>query len=267
MSVRSLLIAVAVLAAIFAFGTTGHAQEAGGGPGCPAGVPTDFGYGDALPGPLAIPDNALGGVSDCFTVSGTGTISDLDVAVNITHTWVGDLTVRLTHVDTGRSVILLDRPGGQGEEIGCNGDNVRATFTDESGDPAEDQCNASPPAVYGFLSPTQVLSAFDGDSIGGTWSINVSDNEGGDTGMLDSWTILPSYEPLGGNGDVNCSGDADAIDATLILQIAAGFNFPLPCAKSGDVNANFQLDAIDATLVLQYAAGLLPFLPPGPPIL
>jgi hypothetical protein len=259
------ILILTVLAGFLSFAAPSRAQETAGGPGCPPADSTDFGYSDALPGPLGIPDESF--AADCFDVFDTRTISDLDVAINITHTWVGDLKVVIRHEVTSTTVTLLDLPGVPASANGCSGDNVRATFTDESSDPAETQCNAAPPAVYGFLLPAQALSAFDGESISGAWAIEVFDAAGGDTGTLDSWTILPTYEVLGGNGDVNCSGDADAVDATLILQIAAGFNFTLQCAEEGDVNGNLQLDAIDATLVLQYAAGLIPFLPLPPPIL
>jgi subtilisin-like proprotein convertase family protein len=40
-----------------------------------------------------------------LVVSATNTISDLDVSVDISHTFIGDLVVTLTHIDTGTSVI------------------------------------------------------------------------------------------------------------------------------------------------------------------
>jgi subtilisin-like proprotein convertase family protein len=256
--------ALVAIAGVISLSATASAQPGTAGIICPPGVPIDLGQGyrDALVVPLAIPDHSEGGVDDCISIplAETQTITDLDVSLNITHTWVGDLVVSLTHVDTGTRVVLLDQPG-------CGSDNVRATFTDEAAEPAEDQCNEAPPAIYGFLQPSEALSAFDGELIGGTWRITVSDLAPNDTGMLDSWSLLPTYGPVSGNGDVNCSGSTDSIDAALILQMDAGFTFVLQCVEEGDVNGSGGMNAIDAALVLQYDAGILPIWPLPPPLL
>ena len=49
---------------------------------------------------LAIPDADAAGVSDTITLADSGTITDLDVSIDTTHTWVGDLTFSLEK-DTG----------------------------------------------------------------------------------------------------------------------------------------------------------------------
>jgi hypothetical protein len=54
----------------------------------------------------------------------------------------------------------------------------------------------------------------------------------------------------------------NAIDAALILQLAAGLIGSVPCQENGDVNGDGNVSAIDAALVLQFAAGLLGSLPP-----
>jgi plastocyanin len=63
-------------------------------------------------------------------------------------------------------------------------------------------------------------------------------------------------------GDVNCDGDANAIDAALLLQFGAGILDDLECLQNADVNGDGRVDAIDAALVLQFVAGLLDTLPP-----
>lgn len=67
------------------------------------------------------------------------------------------------------------------------------------------------------------------------------------------------------NGDVNCNGPANAIDAALVLQYGAGLLPSLSCPDAADVNGNERIDSRDAALILQFTAGLLNQLPPEEP--
>ena len=87
---------------------------------------------------LAIPDAnedntppEPGLVTDTITIAETGIITDLNVSILASHTWVGDLSFTLSHVDTGSSVTLIDRPGVP-PEFGCSGNNIAATLDDEA---------------------------------------------------------------------------------------------------------------------------------------
>ena len=139
---------------------------------------------------IAIPDNNASGVTDTLTVSDSGAITDLDVIVRITHTYVGDLVVTLTHVDTGTSVILIDRPGRPGSTWGCRKNNIDATLDDDAFDPVEDECGSNNCAICGTFSPNNPLSAFNGEDVGGTWQLQVSDFANGDTGVLTEWCVV-----------------------------------------------------------------------------
>lgn len=144
---------------------------------------------------LAIPDSNTTGVSDSITFSPSGNLTDLDVSIDTTHTWVGDLRFTLTHNDSGTSVVLYDRPGVPGSSFGCSGDNIDATINDEGVDGnVETMCGNNPATsgdvVGGDPPNTSLLSAFDGEAFGGTWTLTVTDNAGGDVGTLNEWCLI-----------------------------------------------------------------------------
>jgi len=67
------------------------------------------------------------------------------------------------------------------------------------------------------------------------------------------------------NGDANCGGAADSIDAAIVLQFGAGLLDELACPDAADVNGDSLIDSRDAALILQLGAGLLDRLPPEQP--
>ncbi len=102
---------------------------------------------------VAIADNAT--VNSPITVSGRSGngLASTAVAVNIVHTYKGDLKVDLVAPD-GSVYVLHNRSGG-------SADNINATYT----------VNLS----------SEVLN--------GTWNLRVRDNAGGDTGYINSWSV------------------------------------------------------------------------------
>lgn len=133
----------------------------------------------------AIPDNNVNGVTDTIASALTGTVADLDLWVQITHTRVSDLQVQLTS-PAGTTVLLVDRPGLPG--AGCNGDNVDAVLDDEATQPAETQC-LNLPALSGYLVPNNPLSSFDGQNASGNWTLRVSDQAKKENGTLQRWCL------------------------------------------------------------------------------
>ena len=100
-----------------------------------------------------IPDNAT--VESPITVSGRSgnAPTNAQVAVNIVHTYIGDLKVDLVAPD-GSVYILSNRAGG-------SADNINTTYT----------VNLS------------------SEALNGTWKLRVNDNAGGDTGYINSWSV------------------------------------------------------------------------------
>jgi subtilisin-like proprotein convertase family protein len=138
-------------------------------------------------GSFAIVDN--GSTSNAITVSDARSIQDLNVSLNVAHTYVGDLIFTLVH--NGATVALIDRPGVPGSTYGCSGDNIVATLDDEASQPVESQCASGTPTINGAFRPNALLSGFDGLAIDGTWTLNVTDAASGDTGTVNQWCLIP----------------------------------------------------------------------------
>lgn len=139
--------------------------------------------------PKSIPDNNATGVNSNLVISGAaGTITDLDVVnLNATHTYVGDLIFTLRHVDSGKVVTFIDRPGVPASTYGCSADNYSGMVLDDSATTAVETTCTTP--MSGTRKPNNLLSLFNGDSPNGTWTLNVSDRAAADTGSLTGWGI------------------------------------------------------------------------------
>ena len=67
--------------------------------------------------PKAIPDNNPTGVTSNLTVTGGGTLADIEVKIGqLTHTFDGDMQIDLTS-PAGTTVRLIDRVGGSGDNF------------------------------------------------------------------------------------------------------------------------------------------------------
>ncbi len=174
---------------------------------------------------LDIPDIVAPGISHVLNVPTSGTIADLNVGLQITHTWVGDLCVSLTHPSGAPTVQLVKRPGLDAECdtvgcCGCSGDDYDIVLDDQGGGgPIEDLCDTPTVPTSGpSYTPDESLSAFDGLDMDGDWTITVNDNGGGDTGTLDGWSlhfnaVPPTSGDCNGNGTPDeCEPDCDSND-------------------------------------------------------
>ena len=184
--------------------------------------------------PVSILDNTS--VTSTLTVSNyTGTIQDLDLAnLRIHHTYISDL--RATLASPQNTVVELFIKST------CSQNHLLVTFDDEatlSATQFNATCNTSdgtvgpPYAIEGTYQPEQALSAFDGESPNGIWTLTLYDDLTGDVGSLENWEltfntpITPLSNPTlyypdtdgDGFGDANATGDelSCAPDASLNL--------------------------------------------------
>ncbi|MFH1419971.1 MAG: C25 family cysteine peptidase [Planctomycetota bacterium] len=100
-------------------------------------------------------------------------IGDVDVEMDITHTYIGDLVVELASPG-GTVVRLHNRTGGTTDNIVTTYDEPGGTLPDGPG----------------------TLADFNLTNVQGTWTLTVSDQAGGDTGTLNGWTlrVVPAGE-------------------------------------------------------------------------
>lgn len=98
-------------------------------------------------------------ITDDFTIEQDG----IQVPVNITHTWRGDVVVDLSS-PAGTTVRLKETVGTDGD------DDVIETYPITA-------------------LPAESLSAFEGQSTLGTWVLDVSDTQLEDSGQLESWGV------------------------------------------------------------------------------
>lgn len=166
------------------------------------GIPDDcqlFGDGPAVfeqSPQVDIPDNSTTGVSDSIFVDGSFTVTDLNIGLEIAHTWTGDLCVSLEHDNLSADLVV--RIGDDSDlcedspALGCSSDDLSIVLDDEGkGGPIELLCSgtSTPPSPPGYL-PQEPLSIFDGVSAEGLWTLTVKDVEQADIGTLQSWSLI-----------------------------------------------------------------------------
>ncbi|MEK9141328.1 MAG: proprotein convertase P-domain-containing protein [Nitrospirota bacterium] len=109
---------------------------------------------------ITIPDNNPTGIERTLNVTGSGQAQDLEVSVDITHTYIGDLSVSLI-APNGTRVALHERHGG-------DADNLIKTYTPVT---------------------TSGLASLRGQPVQGAWRLRVADLEARDTGKLNRWAL------------------------------------------------------------------------------
>ena len=134
---------------------------------------------------LDVPDNTrTQSVSDTILVPVNGTLRSLSVSLDISHSYTGDLKVKLSS-PSGRTVSLHDRTGG-------GTDDIKKT--------------------YGSAT---TLAPLLGSATAGNWTVTVGDYMGGDVGTLKSWSISAQYEPAVVHVTPNNNGTAGTARVTV----------------------------------------------------
>lgn len=111
---------------------------------------------------VSIPDAPAAGISSSVTVKSDVQGRTVQVKLDVTHTWRGDLLVELVSAD-GKVVVLHNKTGG-------SLDDLRGTYGVD-------------------LSSAQSLAAL-AQAKAGVWTLRVSDKAARDVGMLNSWSLI-----------------------------------------------------------------------------
>ncbi|WP_428741848.1 reprolysin-like metallopeptidase [Tenacibaculum sp.] len=144
--------------------------------------------------PISITDDGSGFTETSFVnVPDSGVITDVNLTVNITHPFPGDVLLGLQSPDNTLLTILKPFSPCQGED-----QNIVATF-DDSG--AILSCSTIGNGLT-VKSPISSLSGWNGENTFGNWILGLGDGGSGDVGTLNSWSLDICYDkaiPLGTN--------------------------------------------------------------------
>ena len=127
--------------------------------------------------PLMIPTGAT--IDSTLVVPDALTVTDLEVQLDMAHTWDGNLTASLVAPD-GTQVQLFSDVGGCGQ-------NFTGTVLDDS---AAIPITSGNPPFTGHYQPTFHLAQMDGLEAQGTWTLEVTDASESDVGTLYDWALV-----------------------------------------------------------------------------
>ncbi len=136
-------------------------------------------------GPLDIPDNTPGGIVSLITVPDEGTISDVDITLNIVHAFDDDLDLTVL---APVSFLLFDDIGSTGNDF------VDTVFDDEAAAPIPDTDAEAP--FTGSYQPEAgpILTQLDGLPAAGLFSLRIVDDKSNDTGTFLNWAVTITSE-------------------------------------------------------------------------
>ena len=214
--------------------------------GVPAAIPDLF-IDPGFSFPVVIP------LERNLSIVDGGVISDLDLELDISHTWNGDLSVEL--VKGSLSTLVIDQVGEPGEDLGFDNNGFDILLNDAAPLPIEFFDSGGPKVVGEFAPYPGALGLFNGLDRAGTWKLRIWDNTSEDTGTLNSWAMLIStVEPA---DCVRLDGAADACrlldvraDLVDVAYLQTCFSGEGPaglseCCSVFDTDGDDDVDAID----------------------
>ncbi|HMN95393.1 MAG TPA: hypothetical protein PKC43_04180 [Phycisphaerales bacterium] len=211
----------------------------------PLGAGTYFGPGAVIPDAPEL-EGTPAFVASELTVTDALTVEDFTLTiVGLEHTWVGDLSVELLHVPSGRSAMLVFRvglPPNPPPNTFGDSSNLDGTYAWNDGAAADLWATAAQggtnfvipgdtyfPSAAGTGAQILAVPEFAGINALGTWRLIIGDWAAGDAGSFASWSLAivgsepppcaesgSCFEPHGlpGCDELSCCEAVCAIDAS-----------------------------------------------------
>ncbi|QOJ15519.1 MAG: proprotein convertase P-domain-containing protein [Planctomycetia bacterium] len=197
---------------------------------------------------LNIPDNSPTGVTSTINVPDNFTVSDVNVALVIRHTYQGDVTVTLTAPNSATAA-LISRPGQPQSTFGFSANNFGNPGTlapmvlDDAGANVYDVPTVAAPGtanVTGTWKPDLgPLSLLNGTNAQGNWVMTLTDTASGDTGALLAWELelFAVCEPDPVGACCFADGSCIVVDGAVCNSAGGGYQgtgstcSPSPCAQ------------------------------------
>ena len=132
--------------------------------------------------PKSITDHTT--LTSILTVAETELISDVDVGITLTHSYDSDLDIFLISPSGARVELSTDNGG--------SGNNYTDTVFDDG---ATGPITSGTAPFTGSFKPEGLLSAFNGFSANGIWTLEISDDASVDTGALAGWYVKITTVP------------------------------------------------------------------------
>ncbi len=177
-------------------------------------------------GAIPIPDGNAAGVEVPLSINAPGQIGDINLSLNISHTWDADLRLILV-APNGQTVLLVNKRGS-------GGSNFTGTVLD---DEAATEVGSRFAPFTGSYRPEQPLSNLDGLPISGTWKLRIFDDVSGDSGQLLGFSL--TIQPATYSCNLVNSNPAPSITRLLPASTkAAGPGFTLTVYGTGFMPAS-----------------------------
>ena len=208
--------------------------------------------GDNIPGVIASTGTPT--ISSKINFANDLPISDVNVRLNITHSFLSDLVINLIS-PSGTRVVLVSEACGDAS-------NLNATF-DDSGNIFT--CGNNP-AIQGLVRPLGSLSSFNGESTLGEWTLEIMDTAASDGGQLNSFELeicvegefRPDLDEDGvfDDGDDLCLGTPKGAEVTAegcpVFRFATN-NFAVAAESESCANNNNGSITVTASEILSYS--------------
>lgn len=187
--------------------------------------------------PVIIPENRASTVTSLLHITDEDLIAGgLSLSLDITHTWVSDLTISLTS-PSGTTVQIIS---GICDEV----QDIRAIFSD-TGDHIN--CNNNP-AIGGTVKPSGSLTDFRGESLKGTWTLTVRDAHAEDGGSINSFSITRCPAPAPDNFRIKVTDESckDTRDGHISVNAQVNLNYQVDfrgenTAVTADFSENWEI--------------------------